>query len=268
MIRNFRAGAIVAAIGLSVSSSTSLGSSAHAAEIKVISANGPRAVLADLTGKFESASGHKLAITIIETGEIRHRILSGAIYDVIILPTATAEELAKLGKIIANTMVPVVRTSFGMAVRTGERRPDVSSAETFKRSLLAAQSILITDPSTGGISGVHFMSVLNQLGIADEMKPKLVLHRGSGYHAERVARGEADLAVQAEHEIRCVPGIDFVPYPAEFQRTVSFTAGVGADARHIAGDRGTDNAPARYFVQFLRGPEAAAAIKEKCLQPG
>jgi molybdate transport system substrate-binding protein len=263
-----RAGAIVAAIGLSVSFSTSLGSSTHAAEIKVISANGPRAVLADLTGTFESASGHKLAITIIETGEIRHRILGGAIYDVIILPTATAEELAKLGKIIANTMVPVVRTSFGMAVRTGERRPDVSSAETFKRSLLAAQSILITDPSTGGISGVHFMSVLNQLGIADEMKPKLVLHRGSGYHAERVARGEADLAVQAEHEIRCVPGIEFVPYPAEFQRTVSFTAGVGADARHIAGDRGTDNAPARHFVQFLHGPEAAAAIKAKCLQPG
>jgi molybdate transport system substrate-binding protein len=112
------------------------------------------------------------------------------------------------------------------------------------------------------------MSVLNQLGIADEMKPKLVLHRGSGYHAERVARGEADLAVQAEHEIRCVPGIEFVPYPAEFQRTVSFTAGVGADVRHIAGDRGTDNAPARHFVQFLHGPEAAAAIKAKCLQPG
>jgi molybdate transport system substrate-binding protein len=262
MIKSLVETAIAAAVGLVLSAVGAL-----AAEIKVVSANGPRAILTDLTPKFESATGHKLAITVIETGEIRHRILSGAIYDVIILPTGTAEELAKLGKIVAGTMVPVVRTSFGMAVRAGERKPDVSSAEAFKRSLLAAKSILITDPATGGISGVHFMSVLERLGIADEMKSKLVLHRGSGYHAERVVKGEADLAVQAEHEIRCVPGAEFVPYPAEFQRSVIFTAGVGADRKEGAGLR-TDNAPASLFIQFLRGPEAAPVIKAKCMQPG
>jgi molybdate transport system substrate-binding protein len=186
---------------------------------------------------------------------------------VIILPTGTAEELAKLGKIVAGTMVPVVRTSFGMAVRAGERKPDVRSAEAFRRSLLAAKSILITDPATGGISGVHFMSVLERLGIAEEMKPKLVLHRGGGYHAERIVKGEADLAVQAEHEIRCVPGAEFVSYPAEFQRAVSFTAGVGADPKESAGLL-TDNAPASLFIQFLRGPDAAPVIKAKCMQPG
>jgi molybdate transport system substrate-binding protein len=252
-----------AAIGISL-----VAANAEAAEIKVISANGPRAVLAGITGTFERATGHKLAITVIETGEIRHRILSGALYDVIILPSGTADELAKAGKIVAGTMMPIIRTSFGMAVRTGEPRPDVSSADAFKRSLLAAKSILITDPSTGGISGVHFMSVLDRLGITDAMKPKLVLHRGSGYHAERIARREADLAVQAEHEIRCVPGIEFVPYPTEFQRVVSFTAGVGADPKEAAGLPGSASAPASHFIQFLRGPEALAAIKAKCLQPG
>ena len=85
-----RATAVAAAISLAP-----IGAGAHAAGIKVISANGPRAVLAELTPRFESATGHKLAITITETGEIRHRILSGAIYDVIIVPTATVEELAK-----------------------------------------------------------------------------------------------------------------------------------------------------------------------------
>ena len=262
MRRTLQATAVAAAISLAP-----IGAGAHAAEIKVISANGPRAVLAELTPKFESATGHKLAITIIETGEIRHRILSGAIYDVIILPTATAEELAKQGKIIGNSMMPVIRTSFGMAVRTGETKPDVSSADAFKRSLLAAKTILITDPATGGISGVHFMGVLERLGIVEEMRPKLVLNRGSGYHAERIAKGEADLAVQAEHEIRCVPGIDFVPYPAEFQRSVSFAAGVGADPKDAAGPR-AENAPANHYIQFLRGPEAASVIKAKCLQPG
>src|SRR5262245_63506055 len=147
MIRT-RLAACAGAIGLSLA-----GTHALAAEIKVISANGPRQVLADITGTFESATGHKLAITVIETGEIRQRILIGARYDVIILPSATADELAKLGKIVAGTMLPIIRTSFGMAVRAGEPKPDVSSADAFKRSLLAAKTILITDPSTGGISG-------------------------------------------------------------------------------------------------------------------
>src|SRR5438132_10740188 len=108
--------AVAAMVGVALAAA-----GAQAAEIKVVSANGPRVILADLTPKFESATGHKLAITVIETGEIKHRILSGAFYDVIILPSGTAEELAKLGKIVAGTMVPVVRTSFGMAVRAGER---------------------------------------------------------------------------------------------------------------------------------------------------
>ena len=256
MSRSLHAAAVAAAISLLAIISAH---NSRAAEIRVISANGPRAVLAELAPKFESASGHKLAITVTETGEIKQRILSGGVYEVVILPATTAEELAKLGKIIADTMMPVIRTSFGMAVRAGEPKPDIGSADAFKRSLLAAKSILVTDPATGGISGVHFMSVLERLGIVEEMKPKLVLNRGTGYHAERVAKGEADLAIQAEHEIRCVPGIDFVPYPAEFQRTVGFAAGIGVTA---------ENAPAKQFIQFLRGPEALSVIKAKCLQPG
>src|SRR5262245_11345336 len=237
-----------------------LGGPARAAEIAVISANGVRAVLADLTAPFERATGHKLNITVVETGEIRKRIAAGEIFDVIIVPTNTLAEFATQGKLAAVSNVAVARTSFGFAVRADAPQPDVSSADALKRTLLAAKSILITDPSTGGISGVHFMSVLERLGIAEEMKGKLVLNRGSGYHAARIARGEADLAVQAEHEIRCIPGINFLPYPAEFQRAVIFASAVGASAR--------DATAARAFIQFLSGPEAAPVIKAKCLQPG
>ena len=245
-----------------------LAQATHAAEIKVISANGLRAVLADIAPTFQAATGHTLAVTITETGEIRQRILGGARYDVIALPQATADELAKLGHIAASSMVPVIRVNFGMAVRSGAPKPDVSSAEALRRSLLAATSILITDPATGGISGVHFMSVLERLGIADEMKGKLVPNRGGGYHAERVAKGEADLAIQAEHEIRCVPGVEFVPYPAELQRSMVFMAGRGATPTEAAGLREAGDAAANVLVQFLRGPEAVQAIKARCLQPG
>src|SRR5262245_51983012 len=153
-----------------------------AAGIKVISANGLRAVLADIAPAFERASGHRLAVTITETGEIRERILSGARYDVIALPQTTVDALARLGPIDPNSIVPVIRVSFGLAVRTVVPKPDVSSADGLKRALLAAQSVLITDPATGGISGVHFMNVLERLGIVEELKPKLVLSRGGGHH--------------------------------------------------------------------------------------
>ena len=85
----------------------------HAAEINVISANGLRAVLADIAPAFERASGHKLAVTVTETGEIRQRILAGFRYDVIALPQTTAAELAKLGHIDPGSMVPVIRVGFG-----------------------------------------------------------------------------------------------------------------------------------------------------------
>jgi molybdate transport system substrate-binding protein len=147
-----------------------------------------------------------------------------------------------------------------MAVRVDGPKPDTSSAEAFKRSLLAAPAIIITDPATGGISGVHFASVLDRLGIAGEMKPKLKLLRGGSHHAQMVAKGEADLAVQAEHEIRCVPGIAFLPYPAEFQRTIVFTAGVGAGAK--------DAAAARALIQFMTGLDAAPALAAHCMRAG
>ena len=97
-----------------------------------------------------------------------------------------------------------------------------------KNTFLRAKTVLITDPETGGISGVHLMEVLGKLGIADEMKSRLVPQPGGGFHAERVVKGEADLAVQAEHEIRCVKGATFLPYPAVFQRTIVFMGGVGS----------------------------------------
>jgi molybdate transport system substrate-binding protein len=120
--------------------------------------------------------------------------------------------------------------------------------------------VLITDPTTGGISGVHLMEVLNKLGIADEMKDRLVPNRGSGHHAERVVKGEADLAVQAEHEIKCVPGAAFLDYPKELQRSIVFIGTVGAAT--------TDAAAAKAYLTFVTGPEVAPVIKAKCLSPG
>jgi len=88
------------------------------------------------------------------------------LYCVVIL--TILEDLLKQDKIVADSTVKIARSSFGMGVRAGAPKPDTSSADAFKRSLLAVKSIVITDPATGGVSGVHFVSVLQRLDIADE----------------------------------------------------------------------------------------------------
>jgi molybdate transport system substrate-binding protein len=259
--RAFAAGTGLAAIiAISLVSITAGDSAAaNAAELKVLSANGIREALGDLAGEFERTTGNKVTISYGEAGEIRKRVQDGESFDVTVLPMSVLEELLKQGKIAPGSAANVARTTFGMGVRSGGPKPDVSSADALRRSLLAVKSIVITDPATGGVSGVHFASVLERLGIAEEVRPKLKLNKGS-YNAEFVAKGEADTAAQGDHEIRCVPGIDFVPYPAEFQRTVIFAAGLASSTKAAEASRA--------FIQVLSGPAALSVIKSKCMEPG
>jgi molybdate transport system substrate-binding protein len=232
---------------------------AHAAEIKVISANGMREVINETKARFEKASGHTLTITVVETGAIRKRVLGGEAFDVIMVPSDVTEQFAKAGKIVSGSVTGLITVNFGLAVRADAPRPDTSTADGLRKTFLAAKRVLITDPATGGISGVHLMEVLSKLGIAEQMQDRLVANRGSGHHAERVVKGEADLAVQAEHEIRCVPGAAFLDYPKEFQRAIVFIGSVGAASGDADG--------ARAYLRFLTGPDVAPVIKAKCLSP-
>ena len=233
---------------------------ATAVEVKVISANGMREVIADTRAAFEKASGHTLMVTVVETGVIRERLLSGEAFDVIMVPANASDDLVQMGKIASDGRVAPIRVNFGLAVRNDGPKPDTSTPEALRRTFLEARRVLITDPATGGISGVHLMEVLGKLGIADAMRGKLVPNPGGGYHAERVVRGEADLAVQAEHEIRCVRGATFLDYPKEFQRSIVFFAGIGTDSQN--------SDAARSYMAFIKGPQAAAAIRAHCLTPG
>ena len=232
----------------------------QAAEVKLISANGMREVIAETQARFEAASGHKLNVTVVETGAIRKRVLGGEAFDVIMVPSDVSDAFLKANRVTAGSQAPLIRVNFGLAVRADAPRPDTSTPEALRKTFLAAKRVLITDPATGGISGVHLMEVLKTLGIAEEMKDKLVPNRGSGHHAERVVKGEADLAVQAEHEIRCVPGAAFLDYPKDLQRSIVFIGGVGTAT--------TDAAAAKAYLTFVTGPEVAPVIKAKCLSPG
>jgi molybdate transport system substrate-binding protein len=252
--------AFICAVAMALAATTTPNSSSFAAEIKVISANGMREVIADTKAQFEATTGHKLTITVVETGEIRRRVLGGEAFDVIMVPKPTAEEFEKQGKIVPGSTVALIRVDFGLAVASDGPRPEVSTPEDLKRTLLAAKTVLITDPKTGGISGVHFMEVLDKLGIADEMKNRLVPSTGGQFHARRVVSGEADLAVQAEHEIRCTRGATFLPYPAVFQQTIVFLGGVSTASKEVAA--------AKSYLAFITGADAMTSIKAHCLTRG
>jgi molybdate transport system substrate-binding protein len=235
-------------------------SHSHASEIKVISANGMREVLYETKAKFEADTGHQLTITVVESGEIRRRVLAGEKFDVIMVPKDLADELEKAGKTIPGTAVQLIRVDFGLAVPNDGLRPDVSTPEALKNAFLHARTVLITDPKTGGVSGVHLMEVLEKLGITEEMKSRLVPQPGIGLHAARVARGEADMAVQSEHEIRCVRGVMFLPYPAVFQNTTRFMGGVASTSGDVTA--------AKAYLHYVTSSETDNAYSAHCLRRG
>ena len=158
---------------------------------------------------------------------------------------------------MADSRVDLVKSPIGVAVKSGAPKPDISSAETIRRALLAAKSIAYSDSA----SGVYVSTEMFQkLGIAEEMKDKLVPNPGGSFHARRVVQGEANLAVQAEHEIRCVKGATFVPFPPVFQRTIVFVGGVGIPA-------GNADAATAYLA-FLTGADTGNAYSAHCLPRG
>lgn len=235
-------------------------SMSEAADIKVISANGMRDVIAETRAKFEAETKHQLTVTVVETGEIRRRVLGGELFDVIMVPREVADELEKAGKIVPGSAVALIRVDFGLAVPSDGPRPNVSTPEALKDTLLRAKTVLITDPATGGVSGVHAMEVFNKLGIADQMASRVVTQPGGSFHAKRVVQGEADLALQAEHQIRCVKGATFLSYPVQFQQTIVFMGAIGSTAG--------DAAAAKDYLAYMTGAETANTYSAHCLTRG
>jgi molybdate transport system substrate-binding protein len=235
------------------------GNAAESAELKVLSATGIQAVMEDLGPKFEHATGHKLAITFANAGTTVKRIQDGETADVVITGQPGIESFVKDGKAVAGNVTVLARSGIGLAVRNGAPKPDISSPEALKRTLLAAKSIAYSNPAGGGASGIHFATVLDRLGIANDMKSKTVFPK-SGPVGVLVANGEAELGVAQIQELMLVAGIEIVgPLPGDLQNTIVFSTAIMASAR--------DTEASRALVNFLRTPEAAAVIKAKGMEP-
>jgi len=226
------------------------------AELKLFATNAVHSVLDDLVPQFESSSGHKVAIGYNTTAQTLGLIRDGQSADVVIATAAGVDELTSLGKVMAGSRVDLAATNIGVAVRKGARKPEIGTVEAFKRALLEAKSVAYT---ASGLSGMYFARLIEQLGIAEQIKPKSQIRPG-GLIAEVVVAGEAELAVQMVSELLSVPGAELVGLlPAEINQTSMIAAGILSSTKQ--------SEAARALIHHLAAAASAAAFKAKGLAP-
>jgi molybdate transport system substrate-binding protein len=224
--------------------------------MKVLCTNGVKSVMLDLVPAFERTSGTKLVITWGSAAGLLKELESGAGGDLAILTAEAIDGLIAHGKVVAGSRVDLARSGIGIAVRKGASKPDIGTPEALKKALLAAKSVA---HSKTGMSGIYFPTVLARLGIADEMKSRIVMPEPGTPVGELVAKGDAEIGVQQISELLPVAGVEIVgPLPAELQKITTFSAGLLAAAK--------EPDAAKALVKFLAA-EAPPLLKGKGLEP-
>jgi molybdate transport system substrate-binding protein len=253
---------LAAALAIQVLAVQVLATRAEAAEIKVISTGGARAVMTSLVPAFERTSGHKVHIDFGTPGNMRDRLVQGEAADVAVAIAAVLPDLEKAGKIAPGTRMQFAASYVGVVVHAGAAPLDPSTPEGIKRAILAAKTVALSDPKAGTQLGATFIGAAERLGFGADLRSRLKLIPGPGSDvAAAVAKGEADLGVTLISEILPVEGAALGgELPAEVMPPTVM------HAFQVAGAK--DAETAKVFLDFLRSPEAAKAIEAKGMKPG
>jgi molybdate transport system substrate-binding protein len=235
-------------------------SAAGAAEIKVLSSGNMATILAAVTGEFERTTGHKLIIEYGSTTRMKSRVEADEPADLTINEKFVLEDLLRQARVETGTMVDIARSPLGIGVRAGAPKPDVSSVDGLKRTLLAAESIAYPDPSGGAQDGTYFVHLIRRLGIADQLKPKIELTKGGDAAGQAVASGSAQIGVAQRRNFISLNGVQLLePLPDLPGIKFLMVAGV------VAGAREPDGAMA--FAKFLSSPSVAPVIRANGMEP-
>jgi molybdate transport system substrate-binding protein len=230
------------------------------AELTVYSTIGVRSAAEELFLRFEKAGGHTLAVTWATAPMLVRRIEGGETADVLILSRGAFETLQKQGKIAPGSDLTLASSGVGIAVKAGAPKPDISTPQALKQTLLAAKSIAYSEPAAGGASGIYFAKLLDRMGIAKEMKPKTKYPPAGGFSAELLLTGEAELAVQQKPELMHIAGAEVVGLlPGDLNLVTVFIAGIMANSKNA--DVG------KALINMLQSIEAAALFRSKGLDP-
>jgi molybdate transport system substrate-binding protein len=247
---------LLAAIASMLGLALVLPPAAEAAELKVLAGGSMTGPLNELGPEFERASGHKLVIHFDSTPNLIKQATS-APFDLGVVPVDVFKDAAAKARFASGPTIDIARVGYGVAVRAGAPKPDISTPDALKKTLLDAQSITFLPASA---AGAYVSSVFDRLGIGEAMKAKTRPQTATGEIAKAVAKGDAELGVFLIN-VLMAPGVEFAgPFPAELQQELVFTAAVAADSKEAEA--------AKAFIAFLKTPAAVSVIKAKGMQPG
>jgi molybdate transport system substrate-binding protein len=234
-----------------------LAGTVQAADIKLLASTAIKAAYLELLPQFEKATGHKVTAAWSSTPDIQKRIAAGEAADLVILGNSGTEELIKQGKLATNSRTNFAKSGIAVVVRTGAPKPDISSSEAVKKSVLAAKSVA----HSAGASGLYLVSMFEKLGISEQVKSKLATVKPGEPVGEVVARGDAEIGFHQLSELIPVKGIQILgPLPADIQYITVYSGGIHSATK--------DAEAAMALAKFLTGPSAAPVIKKHGLEPG
>jgi len=233
-----------------------LAPAARAAELKVLAGGSMTASLKELGPRFEQTTGHKLDIKFAGTPELIKLATSGAPFDLGVVPVEVMKSADARAR-FAREPVNIARVGYGVAVKAGAPKPDISTPEKFKDAMRNAQSITLYPESA---AGAYVMKVFERLDITDIMKAKMKAQANTGGIAAAIAKGEAEYGVFLTN-VLLAPGVDLVgPLPGDLQSELQFVGAAAVDSKSVDA--------AKAFIDYLRTPEAAAVFKAKGITPG
>ena len=228
-----------------------------AAEIAVLSPNNLKSVLTDLVEAFQQETGHSVRFVFGSTGAVEKRARAEEVADIVIATEEAVERMTSQSMVLQDTRSVIARVGVGVGLREGAPKPDISSTDTFKQTLLSAKSVTYSNPAGGGASAIHFSRVIERLGISQSIKEKAVI--GGSSVCERVAKGEVELCVTQISEILPVKGVRLLgPLPPELQNVTILVAAIST--------RSTVVEAAREFLMFLVRPSSRAKFVEGGLE--
>ena len=247
---------LISVAGFAIAILTAGSVAAQTGEIRVLCSSGFKAVMEELAPQFERATHHKVAVRYGLAAMLKQQIEAGEAFDLAILTPAAIDDLINAHKVAADSRTTLARSGLGIVMRAGAPKPDITTVETFKRSLVAAKSIAFAKE---GASGVAFAALIERLGIADALKGKSKLTATGEEVGQAVVAGDAELGVLPVSEILPIRGAELLgTFPADVQSYIVMVAGVGTSAK-----AGT---VARDFVGFLTAPSALPVINAKGME--
>jgi molybdate transport system substrate-binding protein len=228
-------------------------------EVTLIAPGGIRAAVEQLIPGFERKTGYKVKATFGSGLGTKAQVARGEAFDVPIVQPPYPEVLAS-GHVVTSSATPLASVSVGIAVRQGAPKPDISTPDAVKRTLLAAKSVSYPNSAGGAAAGVSFEETLKKLGIAELIQPKLKRAQGGNGAMAMVAKGEAEIGLTFLSEMS-EPGIDVVgALPKEISPPTTLVGFVSTHAQ--------DPVAAKALLDYLSSPEAAAVYRAQRMQPG